>query len=58
MAERPGFEPGVAFKGYNGLAIHRFRPLSHLSAVALLYHSGGGNAMSEVRDRDRDRVRG
>ena len=51
MAERPGFEPGVALRGYNGLAIHRFRPLSHLSAVALLYHSEGGNAMKSTEQR-------
>lgn len=30
-AEREGFEPSVQKKLYNGLAIRRFSPLSHLS---------------------------
>ena len=30
-SEREGFEPSVRKSSYNGLAISRFRPLSHLS---------------------------
>lgn len=34
-SERKGFEPSVWVKPYNGLAISRFRPLSHLSESSL-----------------------
>lgn len=34
-SERKGFEPSVWIKPYNGLAISRFRPLSHLSGYSL-----------------------
>ena len=33
LAETTGFEPVVAFNGYNGLANRRFQPLSHVSAL-------------------------
>jgi hypothetical protein len=33
VAERAGFEPAVAFEGYDGLANRCFRPLSHLSPL-------------------------
>src|SRR3989344_6624017 len=33
FAEREGFEPSIRFNPYNGLAIHRLRPLSHLSCA-------------------------
>ena len=34
VAERAGFEPAVAFEGYDGLANRCFRPLSHLSPLS------------------------
>jgi hypothetical protein len=33
VAERSGFEPEVGFDPHTALAMRRFRPLSHLSAV-------------------------
>ena len=37
MADREGFEPSVPGKGYGGLAIHWFKPLTHLPGETLLY---------------------
>jgi hypothetical protein len=37
-AERSGFEPEIPLAGYTGLAIRRFRPLSHLSGAQTLKH--------------------
>ena len=35
LAERPGFEPGIGFDPYTGLANQRLRPLGHLSVPAI-----------------------
>ncbi len=35
-AVRPGFEPGVPFDRYDGLANRWFQPLTHLTKVLLL----------------------
>ncbi len=31
LAETPGFEPGVPYSGYDGLANRWFQPLTHVS---------------------------
>ena len=33
MADREGFEPSVRLKTHNGLAVRRFKPLTHLSVA-------------------------
>jgi hypothetical protein len=45
LAEREGFEPSVAFKGYDALAKRCFRPLSHLSGSHSYYQTMVSHAL-------------
>lgn len=60
VAERSGFEPEVGFNPHTALAMRRFRPLSHLSAVVWRgegSHTGRIPPRSPQRDDEQPWVR-
>ena len=56
-AERSGFEPEMPVSRHTGLAIRRFRPLSHLSgSLAAWSREGPANSANIVRNQPKSKV--